>query len=93
MSVSGILAASNQGTRAVKNPVNIKIEANSTNKVVTPGEEVSYVPKVLNIGSSCYLRVKVSYINEDINFLNYVTNFPDTVIRIGDYYYVTPVFK
>ena len=93
MSVSAILAASNQGTRAVKNPVNIKIEANNANKVVIPGEEVSYVPKVLNIGSSCYLRVKVSYIKDDINFLNYVTNFPDTFIKRGDYYYYTPVFN
>ena len=94
MSISGILAASNQGMRAVRNPVNIKIEAaQHSKKIVDPGDKVSYVPRVLNSGTPCYLRVKVSYIRDDIDFKNFVTNFPNTFIQKGDYYYYEPVLN
>jgi len=96
MSISGINVVRGQTQKAIKNPVDIKIETYkgySSGKTFSPGEVVSFSPKVLNIGVDCYLRVKIDYVNDSTNFLDYVTAFPNSLEKHGEYYYLKRVFK
>ena len=77
MGISGIYAFTNTSTSTVKNDlntgaVNIQLKEYSINnnveqeytedpKTVMPGEVVSLIPRVLNLGESCYVRAKISY--------------------------------
>lgn len=106
MSISGIYALANQSTNGalVTGIVDIEIQTfkldngqetkyNDTNKTVIPGETVSIRPKVCNLAENCYVRVKVDYIDQNTNFLDYVTGFSDELEKHGEYYYYNRVLN
>ena len=106
MIVSGVYALTTQNTAAVLNTgfVNIKIKTyklNDENReveyedddVLLPGEEASFIPKIVNLGAKCYLRIKIDYINSDIDFRDYVTGFSSDFVKYEDYYYYNKVFN
>ena len=107
MSISAIYAMSNQITNGVisTGAVDIKLDIyrldgqsqlinyDNDGKKVFPGEIISYIPKVSNIGENCYLRVKIEYVNDSLNFSNYVTGFSNELTKIGEYYYYNKVFN
>ena len=96
MGISGFSAVSGKTTRVIKNGVDVKIETYKeypTGARVTPGEVITFIPKVLNVGIDCYLRVKIDYVNSNTDFLGYVTSFPDALEKHGDYYYLKRKFK
>lgn len=96
MSISGINVVKGQTQKAIKNPVDITIETYKdygSEKRFTPGEIVTFEPKVVNIGIDCYLRVKIEYVDGNANLLDYVTAFPNNLEKHGEYYYLKSVFK
>lgn len=96
MSISGFNVVKGKTQKAVKNPVDIKIETYKgyeSGKTFSPGEVVSFVPKVLNTSVDCYLRVKIEYVNSNTDFLDYITDFPESLEKHGEYYYLKNVFK
>ena len=82
MCISGIYSLSSEindtETTVSTGAVDIKLEEFNGNnepftedgKVVMPGEEISLVPKVNNLGIECYLRTKITYTinNEEYKF-------------------------
>lgn len=101
MSISAVLAVNDQMTNGIISTglVNIKIDTykvdnqgqkikyDDLNKKVMPGDVVSIIPQISNLGAECYVRVKVNYINDNVDFINYVTGFSSELSKIGDYYY------
>lgn len=101
MSISGIYALTNQVSETVikSGIVDIKLQVykqdgnnnemlyGEQEKKVMPGEIVSFIPKTHNFGASCYLRVKVNYMNDNTDFLDYVTGFSEHFNKYGEYYY------
>jgi len=106
MLISGVYAATTQNTSSelstgiidIKlqvfkiNENNEEIEYKDTDKV-TPGEVTSFIPKVVNYGEDCYIRVKVEYINNSVDFTEYVTNFSNDFTKYGEYYYYDKLFN
>ena len=107
MSISAVYAIRNQMTDGIISTglVNIKIDTYKKNesdqmvkyddvtKVVNPGEVISIIPQITNLSAECYVRVKINYINDNIDFLDYVTDFSSELNKIGDYYYYNKVLK
>ena len=62
-------------------------------KKVDPGEKFSIIPKVFNLGMDCYLRIKVNYIDDETDFINYVTGFSEDFTKYGEYYYYNTILK
>ena len=107
MSISGIYVIANQGTNKGLSTDLVDIEVKNykldedenesefgdEERKVIPGEEFSIIPKVFNLGMDCYLRIKVNYINEDTDFIDYVTGFSGDFTKYGEYYYYNNVFK
>ena len=106
MSISGIYAVTNQVTNGIISTDIVDIELTSfemnenneeieyeTTRHVIPGEEISITPKVYNHGMDCYLRIKVKYINENLDFMNYVTGFSEKFTKYGDYYYYSDILQ
>lgn len=100
MSVSGIYALDNQ-LNGKTNPVDIELDnyrdvtvedVQPYSQGVSPGQIIPFVPKVENVGTDCYLRVRFSYINDETNFLDYISGFAGDLVLHGDYYYVEPIF-
>jgi len=70
-------------------------EYTNAEKIVMPGEEVSLIPRITNLGDSCYVRAKFSYSNNGTN-----QNFTDgslkgmdsNWVKINNYwYYKNPI--
>lgn len=63
---------------------------------VLPGQEISLIPRISNVGDSCYIRAKVSYSQEDNNNS---TNFKkigeisDEWVIKDNYFYYKPIVK
>ena len=107
MCISAIYAMSDQMTNGVisTGAVDIKLDiykSDGQGKMIdygqdetkrVTGEVISYIPQVSNIGDNCYLRVKVEYIKDGVDFSNYVTGFSNELTKIGTYYYYNKVFK
>lgn len=107
MSISGIYALTTQETNGIISTdivdikiQNYKLEDNNEEteygteiKKVMPGEKISIIPKIFNLGMDCYLRIKVNYIDSDIDFINYVTGFSKDFTKYGDYYYYNTTLK
>ena len=107
MSVSGILAITNQTTNGELSTgiVDIKIQnykidnngqeiaETDDNQEVMPGEIISLIPKIYNLGMECYVRLKVTYIDENTDFTNYVTGLSSELTKHGDYYYYNKVLN
>ena len=102
MCVSGIYSLTNEindtETTISTGAVEIKLEEYNGNnepfdedgKIVMPGEEISLVPKVNNLGIECYLRTKITYTinNEEYNELDYINgNYTTWEKKDGYYYY------
>ena len=107
MSISGIYALSNQETNGIiKTDIvdiriqNYKLEKNNNeieygteiNKVM-PGDNISIIPKISNLGMDCYLRIKVNYVDNNIDFTDYVTGFSKDFTKYGDYYYYNRILN
>lgn len=63
-------------------------------RIVFPGNNVSLIPKVINLGANCYIRAKVTFeadkdVFEDNN--NYIFDISDKWKKYGDYYYYSDV--
>ena len=59
-------------------------------RTVFPGNTVSLIPKVENLGASCYIRAKVTFkADNDLieNNNNYLFDITDNWIKRGNYYY------
>ena len=106
MSISAIYAMNSEMTNGVISTgvVDIKIDTykidsgqevsyGGEKKNVTQGEVVSIIPKIINCGESCFVRVKVNYVNSNIDFKNYVTNFSSDLNKVGEYYYYDKVLE
>ena len=106
MSISGIFALSNQEITGIStSAVDIEIKEfkldnnqevsykDEEGRRVFPGETVSLIPKIYNLGENCYLRVKIDYLDENTDFKKYISGFSDKWEQSGDYYYYNEVFK
>ena len=108
MCISGIYALNNEindtETTLSTSAVEIKLEEyNGSNepftedgKIVMPGEEISLVPRVNNLGIECYLRTKITYTinNEEYNELDYIDgNYASWDKKDGYYYYGSTLGK
>ena len=101
MSISGIYALTLQTTGGKFNTGGVDIEIqnyslnseetevkyDNENKEVSPSEVISLISKIENYGENCYVRTKIFYINDAINFKKYVTGMSDEWEKHGDYYY------
>lgn len=62
---------------------------------VMPGQEISFIPRVSNIGDECYVRAKVSYSKEDNKVVNVdnVDNKSGDWIKKDGYWYYKKILK
>ncbi len=97
MGISAILALENQETNGVVSTgyvdINIQPLEVDEDAIVMPGDHINLVPKIENKGADCYLRAKISYINENTDFMDYVSGFNRNFEKHGEYYYLREVFK
>lgn len=106
MTISGIYALTEQGVNGALSTSTIDVEVKTytkqggnneieyaDDKVVFPGDMVDFIPKIFNQGTDCYLRMKINYINDTINFEDYVTGFSTKFTKHGDYYYYDDTFN
>ena len=107
MMISGIYALTTQTTQTglATGNIDIDLETYELSKenqeilygtestVYMPGEDVSLIPKIQNLGDDCYIRVKIEYITDEINFEDYNINMPTTFELYDDYYYYKNVVK
>ena len=101
MSISGIYAVSTQildsefGVGGVRleiktytlNEQNKEEEYVDGTKKVMPGDIISFIPKIKITEDKCYLRIKLYYINDEIEASEYVSGMSDKWERHGEYYY------
>lgn len=107
MCISGIYAFTNTPILKVKNEVNtgaISIELkeytivdgqeliyNDTETTVLPGQIISLIPRVTNVGDSSYIRAKLSYTSEDNSLIQIsddnVDGMSENWIKKGEYWY------
>lgn len=77
---------SNNGTETVYN---------EDNQSVLPGQVISLVPRISNLGDDCYIRAKVSYINSNNSAVSLaednINSLSNEWIKHGDYWYYTSV--
>ena len=105
MSISGIYALNSQKTDGDFNTkiVDIQLQTygvdNENNEIeyddsknVMPGEVITFMPKVSNVGEQCYIRLKINYVDENTDFMDYVTGFSSSLVKHGDYYYYEKIF-
>ncbi len=64
-------------------------------KMVMPGDEISLIPRVNNLGIECYLKASITYTidGEALNELDYITGEYSSWNKEGNYYYYDPVFQ
>ena len=106
MTISGIYALTEQGVNGALSTSTVDVEVKTytkqgenneieyaDDKVVFPGDTVDFIPKIFNQGTDCYLRMKINYINDTINFEDYVTGFSTKFTKHGDYYYYDDTFN
>ena len=106
MNISGIYAFTSQLTNGSLSTgiVDIKIqnyELNSENneeifnqnKKCSPGEIISLIPKIENIGESCFVRIKINYIDDTVDFMDFISGFSSNWEKYGDYYYYNKVLN
>jgi len=74
------------------NNENKEVKYIEDNKVVMPGEVVSFIPKVENKGERCYLRAKIFYINESIDINQFINGISSDWVKHGEYYYYGKTF-
>ena len=62
---------------------------------VMPGEEISLIPKINNLGMDCYLRAKIEYIINGESFpeIDYIDGNYSSWTKKGNYYYYDSVFS
>lgn len=67
----------------------------SDSEKVMPGQVISLIPRVSNIGDPCYIRAKVSYSKEDSELVNVdrIDNVSDDWIKKGEYWYYKPILQ
>ena len=106
MSISGIYALTNQTPNGIFSTgrVDIKIQTYQINeqneeiayeepsKRVAPGDVISLIPKIVNLGENCYVRFKVDYVDENTDFVDYSTGISNNFKKYGEYYYYNKVF-
>lgn len=106
MTISGIYALTEQGVNGALSTSTIDVEVKTytkqgenneieyaDDKVVFPGDTVDFIPQIFNQGTDCYLRMKINYINDTINFEDYVTGFSTQFTKHGEYYYYDDTFN
>lgn len=69
-------------------------EFSENGKTVMPGETISLVPRVHNLGIDCYLRTKITYTinNTKYNESTYIDGNYKTWNKNGEYYYYNSIF-
>ena len=96
MSISGIYALTNQTPNGIFSTgrVDIKIQTYQINeqneeiayeepsKRVAPGDVISLIPKIVNLGENCYVRFKVDYVDENTDFVDYSTGLSDNFKKV-----------
>ena len=83
MCISGIYSLSNEVINSTESTIStgaVDIELKEYNgsnepfsedgKVVVPGEDISLIPRVNNLGIECYLRAKITYTIDNETFNN-----------------------
>ena len=106
MFISGIYALSDEFNRTESGlstgavDIDLKEYSNGDNEFtdngrnVMPGDEISLIPRVNNLGIDCYLRSKIIYkIDGDLlNELDYINGNYTSWTKNGDYYYYDSIF-
>ena len=106
MLISGIYAFTNISVLNVTNEVNtgaVKISLNEytvengneslynqSEDIVFPGQIISLIPRISNLGDSSYIRAKIGYLSEDAEIKLSDANIEgmsDAWIKKGDYWY------
>ena len=107
MSISGIYALSEELNHTESglstSAVDIELKEYNSNdepfsedgKGVMPGEEISLIPRVNNLGIDCYIRTKITYTIDDtlFNELDYIEGNYTSWNKEGDYYYYASVLN
>ncbi len=108
MCISGIYSLNNEVINSTESTIStgaVDIELKEYNgsnepfsedgKVVVPGEQISLVPRVNNLGIECYLRMSITYTikNEKYNELDYINGNYSTWEYKGGYYYYGSIFE
>ena len=62
---------------------------------VMPGEVISLIPRINNLGMDCYLRAKIEYVIDGESFpeINYIDGNYSSWTKKGNYYYYDSVFS
>ena len=107
MCISGIYAFTNSSILRTRNQINtgaIRIELNEysivdgqeilytdSESAVLPGQIISLIPRISNIGDSSYVRAKISYTGEDNSAIrvsdNNIEGMTENWVKKGDYWY------
>lgn len=69
---------------------------NEKAQTVLPGEVISLIPRVSNLGDDCYIRAKFSYIdanNVTISVDDNINMDDEKWIKCGEYWYFKPIIK
>lgn len=68
---------------------------NENGKIVWPGDKISLIPRVNNLGIECYLRASITYTikGEKYNELDYINGNYSTWEYKDGYYYYEPIFE
>ena len=108
MTISGIYAGTAQVTSGqfYTGRVDIEIETyklnnqneevkfdDGDNKTVIPGDVISFIPKIHNVGESCYLRTKITYVDEKTDVTQYIINMSNDWMKYGDYFYYDKILN
>ena len=66
-----------------------------TKKAVMPGDEITLIPRINNLGVECYLRVKINYSigSESFSADSYIDGNYSSWTKKGDYYYYDSVLS
>lgn len=107
MFISGIYSLSEEinttETGLSTSAVDIEIEEFNKNNqpfdedgsLVMPGDEISLIPRINNLGIDCYIRTKIEYvINNDVFQVNdYIDGNYKSWIKKGEYYYYDSILS
>lgn len=70
------------------NSENMEVLYSDENRVVMPGDEISFIPKITNTGADCYVRAKTNIISDtSIDLGDYVKGVSEKWEKRGEYYY------
>ena len=71
-----------------------EVEYEGEGKKYMPGDVISFIPKITNKEEESYIRIKIEYVSDEVEPMDYITGMPEGWEKHGEYYYYKePVAK